>query len=285
MTHFIEVFVSHLYRWQELAGAVSGPFIAVLLSAVSYKIGRWTEKSQQEKESLRRIEVGVTYTLNSIATMRQKLLYFVASLRNLIKEIEAISNPKEFAMQTINFPALGTIYLDEELPRLLVKSYYLHNKLLWIHSGVADVNNILNGLKEDFIRVVRLNEKMIDLMKDAPNPPAQRASYIENLKLFADGIEKFAKDDLIKGVKTLMEVKVYNDKLRKGRGEGTRTRWKNEGSSSWLVRRFFNVGDLVRNLNNIDRIDKELDEEVNKEIAVMWERDQAREKTPPPKRD
>ena len=146
--------------------------------------------------------------------------------------------------------------------------------LLWIHSGIVDVNNVLTGLRGDFERVIRLNEKLLDLMKDNPNPPLQRAGYIENLSLFADEIERFANEDLLKGVTPLMQVKLYNDKLRKSWWRGKRTWWKNEGVNSWVIRLMFGFGAPARTLDNIDKIDRSLADEVEQEIAKMNERGQ-----------
>jgi hypothetical protein len=263
----------HLYRWQDLVGAFLGPFVAVILSALSYLVGRRVESRRQERETMRRVEVSVTYSLNSIASMRKKLQQIAGSVRRLIDEIQVIENPREYAMQTVNFPAIGTIYLDEELPRFVTKSYYLHNKLLWIHSGIVDVNNILSNLRGDFARVIRLNEKLLDLMENNPNPPAQRAGYAENLTLFANEIERFSEHDLLKGVTPLMQVKIYNDKLRKPWGRGMRARWKNEGVRSWAIRFLFGFKKPARNLDNIDRIDADLEAEVRAAIAEMEERD------------
>lgn len=263
-----------IYKWQELAGALIGPFLALLLSAFSYYVGRKVEKWKLEKEAMRRIEVGTTYSLNSVATMEKKLQTFVRSLRQLVADIHAETNPRTFALQTVNFPAIGRIYLDEELLKLPTKSYYVHNKLLWIDAGIRDVNNILANIKEDFDRVIRLNEKLLDLMRDNPDPPAQRRAYAENLSLFADEIQRFASTDLKKGVTPMIQLKIYNDKLRAPYMRGTRVRWEYEGVSSWILQTVLGFKEPQRHLNNIDSVDEILQPELETALSEMEARRQ-----------
>lgn len=265
-------FLDFVFHWKELIGAFGGSSLAILLSGIGFLIVRGIDKAQEHKENLRRIEVASTYSLNSILTMQEKLRFFVASLRQLAHDVQSITNPKEFALQTVNFPSLGSIYLDDELPKFRVNSYYLHNKILWVHAGTQDVNGVLNGLKDDFLRVIKLNETMIQLMGANPNPPAQRASYAMNIGLFADGIQKFATTELNKGIKPLTQLKVYNDKLRQPYGIGTLTRWKYEGGPFRFIYRKLGLEKIPKNLKNIDRIDAEIEGDVQKSFDEVAER-------------
>ncbi|MBI3335850.1 MAG: hypothetical protein HY001_05160, partial [Candidatus Portnoybacteria bacterium] len=45
--------VNFLYRWQELAGAAIGPFLAVILSAIGFWIKSIMESKKELKEFLR----------------------------------------------------------------------------------------------------------------------------------------------------------------------------------------------------------------------------------------
>jgi hypothetical protein len=265
-------FINFLHNWQELVGAFGGSSLAVLLSGIGYLIVRKNESIRELKETMRRIEVDSTYGLNSIFTMQEKLSIFTKSARKLITEIRAITDPKEFALQTINFPALGTLYVDDEMPLFRVNSYYLHNKLLWIHAGTQGVNGVISGLKDDFARIIRINENMVQLMNAHPNPPAQRASYLENLEIFTNEIDRFCKEEITKGIMPLVQVKVYNDKLRKPFGEGVWIRWKYEGGPFRHLREKLGFVKIPRDLNNVDRIDAIIQPDVDRVLKEIEER-------------
>lgn len=268
MTSFIEI----LYCWQDLIGAFIGPFLAVILSGITFLCGKKYNKYQKENDAMRNIEISVSYALNNILNIQLKLQLFVKEVRKLIKEIQDITDPRAFALQTRNFPAIGTIYVDDDMLKMPTKSYYMHNKLLWIHSGTKDVNNVLNLLREDFSNLTSLNQKLLDLMKDHPNPIAQRNSYIENLTIFTNEIERFSKIELVKGVTPLIQVKIYNNKLRKGWYQGSITRWENEGTNSWFIRKIFGFNSPKRFLENIDFIDSKLEKEVDIELDKLKKR-------------
>lgn len=265
-------FTTFLHDWQDLAGAFLGSSLAIILSGIGYLIGRYIENVRERRETLRRIEVGTTYSLSSTHSIHKKLENFVRTARALVTEIRAINNPREFALQSVNFPTVGTIYLDEKIPELRVNSYYLHNKLLWIHAGTQDVNGILAGMGTHFMRVIKLNEMMLDLMADNPNPPAQRAAYAENIEIFANEIERFYREELPKGIKVLVQVKVYNEKLRQPFGRGRVNLWEYEGLSFKYFRNRKEYKKFARNLDSIDRIDAAIQADVDKTQATMQQR-------------
>ena len=93
-------------KWQTLIGSALGPFLAVILSAIGFWIKSVIEEKAEKKEFLRRIEIGVTRSLDDTLKTRQKLRYFVARLRNMITEIKSISDPKHFSLESINFPTI-----------------------------------------------------------------------------------------------------------------------------------------------------------------------------------
>src|SRR3990167_10357852 len=204
----MEVFIKFLDTWQTLIGAALGPFLAVLLSAIGFWIKSIVENKRERKEFLRRIEVGITRSLEDTYKTRQKLLYFVSRLKNLVAEIRAVTDPRQFSLESINYPTVREIYRDIEAPNFKVKSYYLHNKLLWADAGIKETNETVISLKNDFAELQRKNELHIILMKQNanPNPTQQRAEYSANLVLFANAIDDFIARFMKQGIEIMTQI-------------------------------------------------------------------------------
>ena len=64
--------IEFLKEWQELAGAFLGPFLAVILSGITYLIGKGVEKRRQEKEAMRRMEVAGTESVKRGGKKKKK---------------------------------------------------------------------------------------------------------------------------------------------------------------------------------------------------------------------
>lgn len=152
-------------KWQTLIGSALGPFLAVILSAIGFWIKSIMEGKKERKEFLRRIEIGITRSLDDIFKTRIKLQYFVSRLRTLIADIKKITDGKHFSLETINYPTIRDIYKDVDLANFKVKSYYLHNMLLWADAGIKETNETVISLKNDFAELQRKNELHIILMR------------------------------------------------------------------------------------------------------------------------
>src|SRR3989338_8883032 len=108
--------IETLYRWEDLAGAFLGPFLAVLLSGIGFLIARKMEQAQERKETLRRIEAVTSYMLNNVYGTREKLNFFVQNLRKEAADTRQIADPRAFVMNFVNIPAMAGIYLDADIP-------------------------------------------------------------------------------------------------------------------------------------------------------------------------
>lgn len=251
----METFIKFFDTWQTLVGAAFGPFFAVVLSAIGFWIKSVIENKKERKEFLRRIEVGITRSLEDTYKTRQKLFDFVLRLRNLINEIRTPVEPRQFSFESINYPAMREIYRDIETPNFKVKSYYLHNKLLWADAGIKEMNEVVINLKNDFAELQRKNELLIILMKQNPNPTQQRMEYSANLESFANAIEEFIAGFMKQGIEIMTQIKIYNNHLRQNRGYWFL--WKHEGTKQ----KRFSI-----NLDSLERIDKAVQSEV--EVAI-----------------
>lgn len=253
-------------KWQVLIGGALGPFLAVILSAIGFWIKSAIENKNERKEFLRRIEIGITRSFDDTFKTRLKLQYFVSRLRSLITKIKAVTDDHCFSLESINYPTIRDIYRDTDAPNFKVKSYYLHNKLLWADAGIKETNETVINLKNDFAELQRKNEMLVILMKQdrTPNPAQQRGVYAENLELFANAIDEFIKKFMGQGIEIMIQIKVYNEHLRKK--YGCWFLWKYEGTKLKYFRHKVEQKEFARNLNSLERIDKVIQKEV--EIAI-----------------
>ncbi len=263
--------VDFIYKWQTLIGSALGPFLAVTLSALGFLIKSILEKRMQRKETLRQIEVGITSSLNDFYGVREQLKYFVCTVNKLVSEIKAITNPKHYSLERVNFPAILEIYRDSDNRNFKVKSYYLHNKLLFCDTAIKGTNKILISLEKDFKELIKQNEFLIALMQNSPNPPIQRQTYIENLEIFAQAIEEYTKK-LQVPIKMLTQVKIYNNYVRKSYFRGSLFLWKIESTKLKFFRTKEEQKKYARNIDSLDRIDKCIEKEVLNSLSEAEKR-------------
>lgn len=252
-------FVEWLYTWQELVGAFVGSSLGIIFAGIGFLIARWIYRIDERREALRKIEISNTYSLHTTIEMQEKLSFFAKRAHTFMKELRSITSPVEIVFSTINFPPLGAIHLDPSCHTSRIKSYYLHNKLLIMHAGTTNVNLILAQFKEDFAHIIRMNETLIDITSNKPNPPAQRAAYADNTEAFAAEIERFS-GELKNSIEVMVQIRVYNNHLRKNFFRGLLWRWKNEGMFS------------AKSIELVDKIDTAIAGEVTKNQEAAMQR-------------
>ncbi|MBU3925182.1 hypothetical protein KJ854_04570 [Patescibacteria group bacterium] len=259
-----------IYKWQTMIGAFLGPFLAVVLSAIVFWVKSIIENKKERKEFLRRIEISVTRSLNDACTVREQLKWFSGRVKNLAAEARAITDDKIFFLNRINFPAIAEVYRDMEMVNFKVKSYYLHNKLLWIDAGIKEMNETISNLKNDFEDLIRQNEILIAVMRSNPNPRAQRETYDRNLETFAEAINEYIPKGVQQGIRIMIQIKVYNEQIRKR--YGCWFWWKHEGTKFKYFRNKIEQKEFTRNLDSLDRIDKTIQKKVEFAIAEAKKR-------------
>ena len=192
-------------RWQTLIGSGLGPFLAVIFSAFGFWMKSVIEDKKDRKEHLRRIEISITRSLEDTYKTRQKLNSFISRLRGLITDVRAITDSHHFSLESINFPTMRDAYRDIEAPNFKIKSYYLHNKLLWVDAGIKETNETIASLKNDFAELQRKNELHIILMRQERTPDAalQRNEYADSLQSFADAIDSFVSRFIKQGIEIM----------------------------------------------------------------------------------
>lgn len=256
-----------LSRWQELTGAALGPFLAVMLSAIGFGIKLILDNRREHKEYLRRVEVSVTVALNDTYAARGQLMKLAGMIRELSDQAKAVKGDKIFFLERINFPTTQKIYRNSEIPKFKIRSYYLHNKLLFVDRGIIEVNETLADLKNDFEALVRFNMELIALMGNNPKPAEQRVSYAKSLESFAAALEIYASKKITGGIRALIQIKVYNNKIRKR--HGYITWWKYEGVSLKYFKNRNIQKEFANNIGSLDRIDALLSDEVESTIEKI----------------
>jgi len=267
--------VDFLCKWQTLIGAALGPF----LLGVGFYIKNIIVNHKEYRESLRRIEISTTRSIDSFIKSQVQLKENIKRIKELVSKIQT-ENKNEFSLDRINFSIIREIYRDDEIPNFKIKSYYLHNKLLWVDAGIKELNEINRNFREDFKDLVRTNDLLVSLMKEnkVSDPEIrkiyyanQHASYIDNLMAFVGGVEKYIVD-ISENIKFIIQSNIYNNHLRERRFKGIYFKWKNEGTRFKYFRIKKQKKEFSRNLDSMERIDKCLEKEVKEKMQGIEER-------------
>ncbi|MFA6410040.1 MAG: hypothetical protein WCW26_00480 [Candidatus Buchananbacteria bacterium] len=257
-----------ILNWQTLIGSALGPF----LLGVGFWVKGIIKAREEYKELLRRVEISTTQSLDSIYKMYQQLEQVIGRIKNLAKSVRAITDNKTFCLDRANFPPVREVYSDKEAPYFKIKSYYLHNKLLWIDAGIKEVNEINANFKNDFNDLMRQNELLVVLNQKNPNPDpsAQRTAYANNLENFASVVEEYINNHILKGIEIIAQIKIYNGHLRKGCGFWFR--WKHEGFSFNFLCKRIELKKVVNDIESLDAIDAAIKKEVDLLIQQIEKR-------------
>lgn len=257
--------IDFLDKWQTMIGSGLGPFLAVVLSAIGFWIKSKLAAREELKESLRRITIGIARSINGLFTTQKQIRVVVKMIDDLVSQVERVTDDRTYVLDKVNFPITGEIYRDADAGLARVKSYYLHNKLLFIDSGLKDLNKVLQNLKEDFEALIRQNQMMAVLDK----PPGQRRAYAQNLRGFAEMLRYYADKGLPIMIKLMMQTSVYNEYLRKGY---QRTLWKYESTRFKYFRNKAQQKSYGKTLVSVDRIDAAIEEAVKAELKQAADR-------------
>ncbi len=257
-------------KWQTLIGSSLGPFLAVVLSALGFWIKSIIEGIKERKEFLRRVEISMARSLNDTFVIRAQLKWFSKEIQKLADKAKSITDNKTFFFSRINFPITREVYRDIDMPNFKLKSYYLHNKIMWVDAGVKEMNEIISNFKGDFENLIRQNEILLTTMRDNPNPQIQRNAYVRNLEGFVGAINEYVSKSIPMSTEIMTQIKTYNRHLRKACG--FLYRWKQEGVSFNIFCKKIELMNIANDLDSLERIDKEIKEEVELVLANAEER-------------
>ncbi|MBU4257282.1 hypothetical protein KKC04_02625 [Patescibacteria group bacterium] len=161
----------------------------------------------------------------------------------------------------------------EREKRIFKKNRNYNYKEFDRYTAIKDINSVVSHFKNDFEELIRQNEQLVILlrMNPSPDPVIQKNVYVKNLINFQEEmLKKYADKSISQCVQFMTQIKVYNNHLR-GKA-GIWFHWKHEGVNF----RFFHSKDkhkaFANNLKSLDRIDKEIELEVEKSIAETGKR-------------
>lgn len=247
--------VEFLFKWQTLVGSFLGPFLAIFLSYAAYLLKEEFQKRKDRKEAIRRAEITFAITINQLHVTIKQLNDFITRVKKIISEIEAATDHSKYYLIETNFPSVINIYFDEDLIKMKFKSYYIHNKILMIDTGIKLTNGSLQAIKYDYEKLLKRNE----LIAEKNNPESQRKTYVKNLEGYVKMVQDFL-DTLKDGnIKTIVQAKVYNLKLMK---KNYRTIWKYEGSSLKYFKNKKEIEKYNGDILAVERIDELIEKEV-----------------------
>lgn len=253
-------------EWQTLIGVTFGTFLAIIVSILSFFIKNTIQKIYERKESIRRIEICLSQTLTDIITFTNQLNDFIQRAHLVARGVNRQDNLDEYKLDETNFPPIMNIYFDEELPRMKIASYYLHNKILITYHLVRWANGTINQFREDFEKILRKNELLVSLKAE---PGEQRLSYYQNLTSYLQMVEKFLLSLQNEHFKSVVQTKVYNLKLMQNY---YLTLWKFERTD---FRYYKSIDDLKKSIKNLDilaKINLLIEDDVNAMVREIKDR-------------
>ncbi|HOI59794.1 MAG TPA: hypothetical protein PKU93_00555 [Candidatus Pacearchaeota archaeon] len=246
--------IQFLKEWQTLIGV----FCAAMLSIFIFIFKDIFNNIKKYKERLRQIEISTVQSLNDVYELRNQLEYFMERIKDLEEDIDSTPS-KQFFLSEINFPIVREIYWNKNLSIFKVKSYYLHNKILWIGVGIKDINKIMKNLGNDFNEMKARSRELALLGK--ATPANQKETYKKGLISFREAINKFNLETLPFFIESLAQINFYNMKMRKKNGNWFI--WRMEKRDFKYFRRKKDFDSFhVENLESIERIDESIKNEV-----------------------
>lgn len=237
--------IEFIYKWQTLIGSAAGPFLALILSAFSFWVKTSIDRQKNYQESLRKIEISITRSLNDIANVKVYLDTFHTEIINFSNEIRK-NNPDDFFAGMLRFQTINTIFNDPDLPRLPTKSYYLHNKILYLYVLIQRWNQDLSDFKDDYKDIRQLNEMTISLSKSALTPQIQRNVYATNLEEYAKNLEDYVSKNFEPTVQMMVEIKIYVSKIRSRFGFINRWRYENTKKKEPGLKLLADIDELIK---------------------------------------
>ena len=263
--------VEFLDKWQTLIGSALGPFLAIILSAVGFLLKNRIQKCGERREALRVVEISLTQVLNDLLFIEDQIEDFTKRVRLIIGDIKKINNNSTFVLNRTNFPAITAIYFNQKLSTMKFKSYYLHNKILFIEKMVRWANDTLFQFRADFENLIAENKEMRTIM----SPRQQRDSYSHNLEGFIKMVEDVSTSLKGSNFKSVVQGKVFNLKLIKAQF-WTLLKYEKRSFRYFKNKKAFD--EYIGNTDSIKRIDNLIEEEVD-ELMLKAQKRNELEKT------
>lgn len=201
----IQNIICLLKEWQTLAGALLGALLPMVVALLISPIQKHRAKKQQQKETLRLIEVYTSQIMNDMIDALKDWLGFIDRLKDESK--------KEFdgrvGIFLTNTPLSVPILYDKKLIQEKTYDIVLHNFLLNMGKWIRGFNASLNEKQKSYSALQAETQSQISharALKDA-NEKEIMANYREMLSEYVESTEKSLCMSIRNGIEVTTIVK------------------------------------------------------------------------------
>jgi hypothetical protein len=180
--------ICFLNEWQTLAGALIGVFLPIVIVLFIYPIQKYRKKKQQQKETLRRIEVYTSQIMNEVGDTLKDWFSFI----DILKAESAKKFNGQIGIFLTNTPLSVPILYDKTLIREKTYDIVLHNYLLNMGKWVRSFNALLDERLRSYCTLQAENKSEISharALQDS-NPEEIMVNYRQMLSRYVDATEK-----------------------------------------------------------------------------------------------
>jgi len=253
------------FKWQGLVGSFVGVVGALLVTFLGFVLNHFYQKRKQVRDGVVQTEIALALGINDIYDTERHLADFLERLnRAVIQPLRSNENPGQYFFNKTNFPPLS-IHIDLSLLKAKHRSYYVHNKVLIIHKNIEQANRMFREMKVEYESVIDMGRFLITR---GATPDNQRREYLINNQSFRKFvIDMIAQLQIAK--KVFAQTKTYNLKLL---NKQRITVWRLEGISFKFFCNKKEIEKYKGTLHCLDRIDSVIEDEVNKLMKEVEER-------------
>jgi len=194
-----------LKEWQTLVGALVGALLPMVVALLIYPIQKYRKKKQQQKETLRRIEVYTSQVMNDMGDTLKDWLGFI----DRIKDESTREPDKQIGIFLTNTPLSVPVLYDEKLIQEKTYDIVLHNFLLNMGKWVRGFNALLNEKYRSYSALQAETQSQISharALKDS-NPGEIMKNYRQILAKYVEATEKSLCMSIRNGIEVTTIVK------------------------------------------------------------------------------
>lgn len=192
-------------KWQTLAGALLGALLPMVVALLIYPIQKYREKKQQQKETLRCIEVYTSQIMNDIGDVLKDWLGFIDRL----KDESTRKFDKQIGIFLTNTPLSVPVLYDKKLIQEKTYDIVLHNFLLNMGKWVRGFNALLNEKYRSYSALQAETQSQISHARalNDSNPGEIMANYHQMLARYVEATEKSLCMSIRNGIEVTTIVK------------------------------------------------------------------------------
>lgn len=202
-----------LNKWQTLAGALLGALLPMVVALLIYPIQKYREKKQQQKETLRRIEVYTSQIMNDMGDSLKDWIDFIDRLKDESKQ----ESNGYIGIFLTNTPLSVPLLYDKRLIQEKTYDIVLHNFLLNMGKWVRGFNALLSEKLRSYSALQAETQSQISharALQDS-NPKEIMVNYRQMLAKYVEATEKSLCMSIRNGIEVATIVKESANAVRK----------------------------------------------------------------------